>query len=361
MKPYALGHIAWRSTPPPLTRDIDGIADDRILAILSASTLTPIEQCRATTLASYEGALFESHQPLGRTAWIMPLGVRARARLRPGLQYCPACMEQTPYYRRLWRVSWATVCVKHELRLLDRCSHCASILAPFRARGFACFNCGAELAGGQRLPASELVLRFQLRQEGILAQGWGELGTSHFPYSVQYFQTIRHVARSLSLGARAERFRTLAAYSWGGDPSPYDGEKRDIDVLTTVDRYRLFDLVSRLLEDWPERFVSTAQASGLWQSWALRDDDRPPFAYASMIASRLAQPSYSPSRAEVQSAADYLRRRTPSFTKRALINLVGESIHIRPVFDAEREAVLLPSFRDVDISAITNRHRRRSG
>lgn len=74
MKPYALGHIAWRSTPPPLTRDIDGIADDRILAILSASTLTPIEQCRATTLASYEGVLFESHQPLGRTTWIMPLG-----------------------------------------------------------------------------------------------------------------------------------------------------------------------------------------------------------------------------------------------------------------------------------------------
>lgn len=111
MKPYALAHIAWRSTPPPLTRDIDGIADDRILAILSASTLTPIEQCRATTLASYEGVLFESHQPLGRTTWIMPLGVRARTRLSPGLQYCPACLEQAPYYRRLWRVSWATVSI----------------------------------------------------------------------------------------------------------------------------------------------------------------------------------------------------------------------------------------------------------
>lgn len=249
MKPYALGHIAWRSTPPPLTRDIDGIADDRILAILSASTLTPIEQCRATTLASYEGVLFESHQPLGRTAWIMPLGVRARTRLSPGLQYCPACMEQAPYYRRLWRVSWATACIKHKLRLLDRCSHCTSILAPFRARGFACFNCGAALADGQRLPASEMVLSFQIRQEAILAQGWGELGTIQFPYSIQYFQTIRHVARSLSLGARATTFRTMAAESWGGDPSPYQGEKRDIDVLTATERHRLFDLVSRLLVD----------------------------------------------------------------------------------------------------------------
>ncbi|MBD3818088.1 MAG: TniQ family protein [Brevundimonas diminuta] len=347
MKPYALGHIAWRSTPPPLTRDIDGIADDRILAILSASTLTPIEQCRATTLASYEGVLFESHQPLGRTAWIMPLGVRARTRLSPGLQYCPACMQQSPYYRRLWRVSWATACVEHKLRLLDRCSHCASILAPFRARGFACFNCGAVLADGQRLPASEMVLRFQMRQEAILAQGWGELGPSHFPYSVQYFQTIRHVARSLSLGARATAFHAAAAETWGGDPSPHEGEKRDIDVLAANDRHRLFDLVSRLLEDWPERFVSAAEAAGLWQSWALRDDERPPFAYASMVADRLATPRYSPSRAEVQSAADYLRRRSSSFTKLALKNLVGDSIHIQPIFEAERQASLLPAFREV--------------
>lgn len=354
MKPYALGHIAWRSTPPPLTRDIDGIADDRILAILSASTLTPIEQCRATTLGSYEGVLFESHQPLSRTAWIMPLGVRARTRLSPGLQYCPACMERAPYYRRLWRVSWATTCVEHELRLLDRCSHCASILAPFRARGFACFSCGTALADGQRLPAGEMVLRFQLRQEAILAQGWGELGASHFPYSIQYFQTIRHVTRSLALGTRAESFRTMAAKLWGGDPSPYDDEKRDIDLLTVTDRHRLFDLVARLLEDWPERFVSTAKAASLWQSWALRDDDRPPFAYALMVADRLALPHYSPSRAEVQSAADYLRRRSSSYTKLALKKLVGDSIHIQQIFDAERQASLLPGFREAPSAGTPN-------
>ncbi len=344
MKPYALGHIAWRSAPPPLTRDIDGIADDRILAILAASTLTPIEQCRATTLASYEGVLFASHQPLGRTIWIMPLGVRARTRLSPGLQYCPACMEQGPYYRRLWRVSWATACVEHKLRLLDRCSHCASILAPFRARGFTCFKCSAPLSDGQRLPADEVVLRFQLRQEAILAQGWGELGDSHFPYSIQYFQTIRHVARSLSLGARAKSFRATAVELWGGDPSPYDGTKRDIDVLTAFDRHRLFDLVSRLLEDWPDRFISTAKAAGLWRSWALRDDDRPPFAYAS-VADRLALPHYSPSREEVQSAADYLRRLSPSFTKRAMIDLIGHSIHIPAVFNAELKATLVRNLR----------------
>lgn len=99
-----------------------------------------------------------------------------------------------------------------------------------------------------------------------------------------------------------------------GDPSPYEGEKRDIDVLTATERHRLFDLVSRLLEEWPERFVSTASTAGLWQSWALRDDDRPPFAYASMVAERLATPRYSPSRAEVQSAADYLRRRSSGLT-----------------------------------------------
>lgn len=69
MKPYALGHISWHSTPPPLTRDIDGSADDRVVMVMARATVTPLARGRQTLLASYEGSLFEKHQPLGRTTY----------------------------------------------------------------------------------------------------------------------------------------------------------------------------------------------------------------------------------------------------------------------------------------------------
>ena len=338
MKPFALGHLTWRARPPPLARDMDNLADDRILAVIAAATVTPMSVCKQTTLSSYEGYLFEAHQPKGRTAWIMPLGVRGRLRNQPGLQFCPHCLSESPYYRRLWRVSWSTVCVIHRMRLLDRCSRCDAALAPYRSvDGFSCFQCGLPLCQAEQRPATPRMVRFQSAQEVVLTQGWGTLGPYHFPYSIQYFQTVRHVARALSLGQRSHTFCSMTAQAWGGEPTPFTfGNLHDLDSLSVDDRYRLYDLVSRLLDDWPERFIETATSSRLWKSWALRDDPNPPFTYTSLVSARLATPAYSPTLDEVRSVADYLSRAKPGFTKRDIINLVGDSVHIHAIFAQER-------------------------
>ncbi|WP_295193456.1 TniQ family protein [uncultured Brevundimonas sp.] len=338
IKPYALGHISWRSSPPPLTRDIDGSADERVLTVMSRATLTPMHQCRQTLLSSYQGFLFETHQPLGRTSWIMPVGVRARTRHHPGLQFCPACMVDTPTFRRLWRVGWATVCVSHRLRLLDRCSQCASILAPLRAvTAFACHNCGAALADSEWRPASDEVVEFQRCQETILAEGWGQLGESHFPYSVQYFQTLRRVARVVAFGPRSAALREEVIKRWGGDgQAPFFTTAREVETLDADHRYRLFDLVARVIQAWPCRFIAAASSARLWQSWAMRDGPAPPFVYADVVSEHLTRTAYSPSIAEVEAAADYLRRRQPGFTRRDLIRLVGDSENVAAVFAKER-------------------------
>ncbi|MNH51648.1 hypothetical protein D3C73_32970 [compost metagenome] len=338
IKPYALGHISWRSTPPPLTRDIDGCADDNVIATMARATVTPLEQARRTLLSAYEGYLFEKHQPLGRTTWILPIGVRARRRHHPGLQFCPACMEARPYFRCLWRVGWATVCVAHRLRLLDRCSQCSSVLSPFQASDpFICHQCRVAFADNERRPASDLSVNFQTQQEKFLADGWAQLGNSAFPYSVQYFQTVRHVARVIAKGPRAAGFRAAITSRWGGDDAPFGHSLlREAEGLEVDDRYRLFDLVARGMHAWPDRFVEAAKAAKLWQSWAVRDDPRPPFAYADLVSSQLARPSYSPSVEEVRSAVAYLRRQNPGFTRRDLIRLLGDSESIAIVFRQER-------------------------
>lgn len=338
IKPYALGHISWRSSPPPLTRDIDGCADANVIATMARSTVTPIAEARQTLLASYETFLFEKHQPSGRTPWILPIGVRGRRRHHPGLQFCPACLDARPYFKRLWRVGWATVCVRHQLRILDRCSQCQSVLAPFRSSDpFSCHHCSMALTECSRIPAIENSIIFQAQQEEVLARGWAQLGESAFPYSVHYFQTLRHVARVLAKGPRAARFRAEVVSRWNGDDTPFGPSSLcEAEGLEVEDRYRLFDLSSRVLVDWPHRFVEAGRAASLWQSWALRDDPHPPFSYADLVSTHLARGSYNPSMEEVRSAVRYLGRQKPGFTRQDLVKLVGDSQKVTVVMQEER-------------------------
>lgn len=310
---------------------------------MSRATVTPMSECRRTLLSSYETYLFEVHQPLGRTTWIMPIGVRARSRNHPGLQFCPACVEDTPYYRRLWRIGWATVCTSHRLRLLDRCSQCAAVVSPFQApTAFVCHSCLVPLADGDRRPASEEMVEFQRSQEAILAVGWAKLGESIFPYSVQYFQTLRRVARVLAFGPRSAALRAAVVARWGGDSqAPASNALRDVETLNSDDRYRLFDLVSRTMQSWPDRFIVAASSARLWQSWAVRDDPAPPFVYADIVSWHLVRSIYQSSLEEVRAAAHYLRQHSPGFTRRDLIQLVGDSENMAIVYAQERRRNLL--------------------
>ncbi len=247
-------------------------------------------------------------------------------------------MVDVPYFRRLWRVGWATVCTAHRLRLLDRCSQCAAVVAPFQApTAFACHLCLTPLAECEHRTASDEMVEFQRRQEAILSDGWAQLGESCFPYSVQYFQTLRRVARVLAFGPRSAALRATVATRWGGDSqAPVSNALRDIETLDGDDRYRLFDLVSRTMKSWPHRFTVAASSARLWRSWAIRDDPMPPFVYADVVSRHLARSTYRPSLEEVRAAADYLRGRSPGFTRSDLVQLVGDSENVAIVFAKER-------------------------
>src|ERR1700687_1233098 len=56
-------------------RDIDKSADRGFVSPLIRSTGTPPARAWATTMASFEGRLYETHNANGNTQWIMPIGV----------------------------------------------------------------------------------------------------------------------------------------------------------------------------------------------------------------------------------------------------------------------------------------------
>ena len=107
-------------------RDIDRLAPDWLINELSLRTGTPIEIAQVTTLRAYEGQLYQRFRTAGTLPWIQTLRMYHRKRVGFGQQYCAACLagDDSPYFRRAWRVSFNTVCPRHKLMLRDRCPAC---------------------------------------------------------------------------------------------------------------------------------------------------------------------------------------------------------------------------------------------
>jgi TniQ len=326
LKPYTLAHMTWRSTPPLLTRDIDNLADPRVVGGMSAKADTPVQRAWETTLAAFDGLLVDNYAPGGRNSWILQLGVRHRIRALAGLQYCPICLGEAAYFKRAWRLGFVTSCPAHGVKLLDRCTNCGATVEPHRSPAlWICARCGADLRGGQASKASRRVVELQMRATAVLTRGWGHLGEAIFSWSHLYFATLRIIAKALAHGPRADAFRRAVVRRFGGDPSPYPWSSgRSLEHFGVDDRHRLMDLLAPLLKEWPFRLVETCRESRMWRSWLVHDDLCPPYAIASIVDEHLTVGFYKPSELEIRAAISYLRRQDGTVTKAKLIRLIGE-------------------------------------
>lgn len=79
---------------------------------------------------------------------LLPMG----AYLAPRVQVCPRCLEEAGYLREDWDFAHVTACLKHQVRLVDRCPSCGTALHYWRAGVFGCGACGYDL---RRAPAVE--------------------------------------------------------------------------------------------------------------------------------------------------------------------------------------------------------------
>lgn len=225
LKPFALAHMTWSAHPPVLTRDIDNMADPRVVGGMAAKTCVPVERAWATTLAAYNGYLTNHYVAGGRNAWILPLGVRHRLRKRSGLQFCPVCLTDMPYFRRQWRLGFVTCCSAHECRLNDCCPDCGAALEPHRSAALhICARCKSDLRKAPSIPVKRRVLKLQQQTLQTLERGWGRLGATIFNWSHLYFEVLRIIAKLLAVGQRAGSLRHSVARRFGGDPAPFGFE-----------------------------------------------------------------------------------------------------------------------------------------
>ena len=128
------------------TRDIDKCADAELLISIAERTGTSISRAMKTLLSSYVGYVFETLSIYGNSKWIRPIGVYHRTRRRNGLRWCPKCLDEDsrPYFRKQWRASFVSTCVKHGVILRDFCSKCSAPCIPHKSSFTDCHNCGSD-------------------------------------------------------------------------------------------------------------------------------------------------------------------------------------------------------------------------
>lgn len=181
---------------PMWNRDLDKQISPELRSALKAVTAVTDDQLDRAELKSLEGYVCEHVNLNGFSRWIVPISIYHRKRRTPGLAYCPICLatDAVPYYRRVWRLSFVTVCTRHHVELLDVCPKCMAPIVPHRVDvgpdGFLprsnllvrCFQCGADLRKLVPQRADPGLVSWTKLLEQAIADGfvqWSDMPSMH--------------------------------------------------------------------------------------------------------------------------------------------------------------------------------------
>lgn len=272
-------------------RDIDRSASDALLGVLSAQTGSSVEELRGGMLSAYESTLFARHNANGNTNWILPLGIYHRTRRGFGVQFCPLCLfaDPVPYFRRKWRLAFATICDRHGTMLHDRCPACASPVVYFRndlgrrsdyriGDHVSCWQCVFDLRRAAVHDSSGPDGKSVMAIRSLVAfhdLGWWFQSDFDIQYGHLYFDALHHLVMLIA-SARGRRLLAFMERETGWRAAIDDLVARvSFEQRPVGARHELLVSALWLLDDWPDRFLRAAEAAELAQSRILRGEALP--------------------------------------------------------------------------------------
>lgn len=240
------------------TRDVDRTASSKLINAIMRYCDRNYDDVQAMTLCSLETVLsgFGLTSRQGIAAWINALGIFHRTRRHHGLQYCPMCLDETPIFKRVWRLSFVTVCTKHQLALRDSCPRCDAPVIPHRSlqAGLRCHTCCRHLIGGSPIVRCDLSERIALQKLFLETSATPEaqLGCSAVPAeaffrgATQVLQVAKSKMTQVDCNEKTERGQ--------------------FELLRTDVRAKYVPILFQLLSEWPHRFVEFAERHSVSQT-----------------------------------------------------------------------------------------------
>jgi hypothetical protein len=327
-----------------VSRDLDLWNDPATFETLSRKTNTPLATVFVTTLASYQGWLWEeprqSHAP-----WLLARHVNVRPQQHFGLQFCPWCLaaDKEPYFRRHWRLALMVLCPIHRVLLLDRCQTCGAAVCYERqtARELdnakrwtltRCYQCNADLRDsatdryGAGVDATEL--EFQVLLATTLRRGWIELPQNGVIYSHLFFSGLYQMMGKLIYGRMAGPLKAALWQSYAIDlPIDFLPDKSVfLERLNVVQRRALLQAVNRLLQDWPDNFIEFCRTNKLASHFLIGDKKRLPFWYWRVVREHLTKSARKLSNEEIISMVNYVRKEGTQTPARELDQFLSQHI-----------------------------------
>jgi hypothetical protein len=272
-----------------------------MLTKLATITDSTYENVFKTTLKSFEGLLYESHNPNGNSKWIMPVGVYHRMRKSFGLQFCPSCFIKDgniPYFRKFWRLSLFTACPSCKIYLYDRCPFCSNVIAFHRhEQGAKNYNisipiCYCAFCKRDLRSAAQIKCRMEIVEIHKEFKKWINKGyTDKHLYSHMFFDVLYQVIKLLV--SKSQKLHNLQQYVHRKVGVEWTEKtiRANFDVQNVMVRNQLIQLSHWLLQEWPERFINTCISTDTTSSIALRDFEDAPFWYHTVVISNIYYPN----------------------------------------------------------------------
>lgn len=273
-------------------RDIDRLGPEWLIDTLVECTGTSLETALGTTLRGYEGQLYRRFRTSGALQWIQTLHMYHRKWKGYGIQFCPACLREGEqiYYRRIWRVSFYTVCVQHRCMMLDRCPECGSGISfhrtdvgQYQLEELAgvlvkCHQCGFDLS--QAEASSVLVYddaSFAFHMNLCTRLHRGE------PQDIDLLDVLHHLSMLLLGEHRGLRLQAYICELLDMAPIPIPQRRTSIESLSLAERHHLMLLIGWIMQDLEERLNQARYAKAVRYLHLVRDFSDPPQWYWKIV------------------------------------------------------------------------------
>jgi hypothetical protein len=171
----------------------------------------------------------------------------------------------------------------------------------------------------------------------FLDMGWWFCGDETLQYAHLYFDVLRLLLVVLSFRRGHRLLKHIEDVAGMSRLSEGALSRMPFEHRPLADRHWLLACALWLLDDWPRKFISTCRSVGVSRSWFARDMDVLPWWFDRELRAHLDRTQYSPSSAEVASAAAYLARTGTPLAKASISRVLGmKDINAANAFVVER-------------------------
>lgn len=252
---------------PIWNRDIDRSASDKFINDVATCCELDAQVIYTMTLRDFERSLQFPGKKRGSIApWINAAGIYHRERKGFAMQYCPYCLALSHSYRKIWRLSFVTICEIHQCPLLDSCPHCGMQIVFHRNDVFHpnCHHCGLSLIylSPLKIGEDELSSRLNIQETLLSALLHGETSiTGQITTSQNLFSGLAILMQALKSKIRISRRQGHSL------PEVYAKCPTGcIETLRIHDRAQQCLLIGEIFADWPNRFCEFASSQRLTQT-----------------------------------------------------------------------------------------------